>query len=102
MHDAADLEQLLLIVYHFRTSEPGDSVIFAQKDGLLGANFFAHPAKNAANHVNIELAWVFLHFAEAIFRRNFARLYFDGARRTNEFAQLAGDATDAPGLVLHQ
>src|SRR5438105_10242734 len=99
MHDAADLEQLLLIVYHLSASEPGDGVIFAQKDGLLGANFFAHPAKNAANHVDIEFARVLLDFAEAIFGRNFARLNFDGARRANEFAQLTGDAADAPSLV---
>src|SRR5437870_6904642 len=102
VHDPADLEQLFFVVHHFRTSEPGDGVILAQKDGLLGANFFAHPAKNAANHVDIELAWILLDFAEAIFRRNFARLYFDGARRTDEFAQLTGDAADTPSFVLHQ
>src|SRR6266480_13303 len=102
VHYAADLEQLLLVVHHFRTSEPGNGIIFAQKDCLLGANLLTHPAENAANHVNIELARILLDFAEAIFGRNFARFDFDGAGRANEFAQLTGDAADAPCLVFHQ
>src|SRR5438067_10568200 len=102
VHYAADLEQLFLVVHHFRTSEPGNGIIFAQKDCLLGANFLTHPAENAANHVNIELTRILLDFAEAIFGRNLARLDFDGAGRANEFAELTGDATDAPRLVLHQ
>src|SRR5947208_6951576 len=102
VHYAADLEQLFLVVHHFRTSEPGNGIIFAQKDCLLGANLLTHPAENAANHVNIEFARILLDFAEAIFARNFARLDFDGARRANEFAQLTGDAADASRLVSHQ
>src|SRR2546421_5515826 len=102
VHYAADLEQLLLVVHHFRTSEPGNGIIFAQKDCLLGANLLTHPAENAANHVNIELARILLDFAEGIFGRNFARFDFNGARRANEFAQLTGDAADAPRLVFHQ
>src|SRR5436190_5551688 len=102
VHYAADLEQLFLVVHHFRTSEPGNGIIFAQKDCLLGANLLTHPAENAANHVNIELARILLDFAEATFGRNFARFDFDGAWRANEFAQLTGDAADAPRLVFHQ
>src|SRR5206468_5511157 len=98
MNNATDLEQLLLVVHHFRTSESGNSIIFTQKDCLLGANFLTHPAENAANHVNIELARILFDLAEAIFGRNFARLDFDGARRTDEFAELTGDAADAPRL----
>ncbi len=29
VHNAADLEQLLLVVHHFRASEPSDGVVFA-------------------------------------------------------------------------
>ena len=89
-------------MHHFCTGEPGDGVILAQKDGLFGTDFFTHPAENAANHIDIELARVFLDLAEAVFRRNFARLDFDRPRRTDEFAELTSNATDAPGLVFHQ
>src|SRR5207302_201620 len=47
-------------MHHFRTSEPSDGVILAQKDGLFGTDFFTHPAENAANHIDIELARIFL------------------------------------------
>src|SRR5216110_894154 len=67
MNNATDLEQLLLVVHHFRTSESGNSIIFTQKDCLLGANFLTHPAENAANHVNIELTRILFDLAEAIF-----------------------------------
>src|ERR1700720_3790843 len=102
VHHAADLEELVLVMHHFRTSEPGDGVILAQKDGLFGTDFFTHPAENAANHIDIELARIFLDLAKAVFRRNFARLDFDRPRRTDEFAELTGDATDASGLVFYQ
>src|SRR5256885_5953032 len=101
VHNAADLEQLVLVVHHFRTSEPGDGVILAQKDGLFGTDFFTHPAENAANHINIELARIFLDLAKAVVRWNFARLDFDRPRRAEGFAGLTGNATDAAGLVPH-
>src|SRR5256884_4642867 len=101
VHHAADIEQLVLVIDHFRTSEPGDGVILAQKDGLFGTDFFTHPAENAANHINIELARIFLDLAEAVFRWNFARLDFDRPRRADEFAELTGKPTAAAGLVLH-
>src|SRR5207245_10096687 len=88
-------------MHHFRTSEPGDGVILAQKDGLFGTDFFTHPAENAANHIDIELARIFLDLAEAVFRWNFARLDFDRPRRTDKFAELTSNATNVPGLVFN-
>src|SRR6266516_2050232 len=66
MHYSADFEQLLLVVHHFRARESGDGIVFAQKDRLLGANLFAHPAENAADHIYIECLRIFLHLGEAI------------------------------------
>src|SRR5438270_535077 len=71
VHDAADLEQLLLVVHHFGPGKPGNRVIFAQKNRLLRANFFAHAAEDAADHVDIEFAWKFLDLSETIIRRYF-------------------------------
>ena len=95
MHDAADLEQFILVIHHLLAGEASDGVIFAQKNRLLRANFLAHAAIDAADHVDIEFLRVLFHFGKAIFRRNLARDDFDGARRADEFAKLAGHATDA-------
>ena len=86
MHDTAYLEQLLLVVHHLGSGKSGNRVVFAQENGLLRADFLAHPAKDAANHVDIELARIFLDLAEPVFGRNFAGVDLDCPRRTNEFA----------------
>src|SRR5262249_39434372 len=86
VHDAADLNQLLLIVHHLGPCQPGNRVVFAQENGLFRADLFAHSAENAANHVDIELAWILFDLAKPVFRRNFAGFDLDCTRRTNEFA----------------
>src|SRR4051794_38766617 len=48
-HDAADLEELLLVVHHLRTREAGDRVILPQKNRLLRTNLLAHAAVDAAD-----------------------------------------------------
>src|SRR5436190_8040440 len=102
MYDAADLEQLFFVMHHLSASKSGDCVIFAEKNRLLGTHLFTHAAKDAADHVDIEFAWVFLNLTEAILGRNFARLDFNRAGWTNKFAELTGHAADAAGLVLYQ
>src|SRR6266487_2714698 len=66
MHDSANFEQLLFVMHHFRAREASDGIIFAQINRLLGANLLAHPAENAADHVDIELLRIFLDFGEPI------------------------------------
>src|SRR6266545_3363753 len=99
VHDPTDLQQLLLVVHHIRSGEASDGVVLAEENGLLGANFFAHSAKNAADHVDIERLRIFLDFGEPIGRRDFARNNLNRARRTNKFAELACHATHAPVFI---
>src|SRR4029453_1425622 len=99
MHHSTDLEQLFLVMHHVGSCKTGDRVVLAQKNRLLGANFFAHSAKNAADHVDIERLRVLLDFGESIGRGDFARNNFDRAWRTNEFAELACHATHTPIFI---
>src|SRR6266404_9365459 len=94
VHDAADLKKFVFVMDHVFAGEPGDGVILAQKNCLLGANLLAHAAKNAADHVDIEFDRVLLDLGEPIGGWNLARHNLDGARRTDEFAKLTGNATD--------
>src|SRR6267143_1704892 len=66
VHYSADLEQFLLVMHPVRARKTGDGVVLAQKTRLLGANFFAHSAKNAADHVDIERLRVLLDLGEPI------------------------------------
>ena len=102
MHHSADLEKSFLVMHHVSTSEAGDGVIFAQKNRLLRANFLAHAAVDAANHVDIEFLGKFFDLGKAVGRRNLAWNNFDRARRTNEFAQLTRDATHTAVLISHK
>src|SRR5262249_23969621 len=102
VHNAADLEQFLFVMHHLRASESGDGVILAQKNRLLRTNFFAHPAENAADHVDIECFGIFLDFGEAIGGRNFPRNNLDRAWRTNEFTYLTCDTPHTARLISHQ
>src|SRR2546421_12448737 len=66
MHYATNLEELFLVMHHVRARKAGDGIVLAQINRLLGANLLAHSAKNAADHVDIELLRVFLNFGEPI------------------------------------
>src|SRR5881394_726573 len=89
-------------MHHVRAREPGNGVIFTQKNRLLGTDLFAHPAKNAADHVDIEFLWIFLDFGKAVSRRNLAWNNFDRARWTDEFAELASNTTHTTILIPHE
>ena len=56
--------QLLLVVHHLGAREAGDGVVFAQKDRLLRADFFAHAAVDAADHVDVEFLRALLDFGQ--------------------------------------
>src|SRR5438034_6476967 len=73
MHHSTDLEELFLVMHHVGSRKTGDRVVLAKKNRLLGANFFAHSAKNAADHVDIERLRVLLDFGESIARVDLAR-----------------------------
>src|SRR5438132_8051318 len=66
VHNTADLKEFLLVMHHIRARKSSDRVIFAQKNRLLGTNLFAHAAKNAADHVDIEFFWIFFDFGKLI------------------------------------
>src|SRR5215467_14359061 len=102
VHDSADFEQFLLMVHHLCTREPCDGIIFTQKNRLLGADLFTHAAKDAADHVDIERLRIFLDLGEVICRRDFTGNNFNRAWRTDEFAELACDATHTSVLIAHQ
>ena len=101
MDNSADFEQFFFVMHHFPAREAGDGIIFSKKNRLLGANLLAHPAENAADHVDIELVRIFFDLGEAICRRDFARNNLDRAWRTNEFAELTRDAADAAIFISH-
>src|SRR5215471_15761053 len=101
MHHSADLEKFFLVMYHVSTSEAGDGVIFAQENCLLRTNLFAHPAIDAADHVDVEFVREFFDFGEAVAWGNLAGNNFDRARRTNEFTKLARDAAHPSVRVAH-
>jgi len=102
MDNPADFEQLFFLMHHFPAREAGDGIIFSKKNRLLGANLLAHPAENAADHVDIELLRIFLDFGKAICGRDFAGNNLDRAWRTNEFAELTRDTTHTAIRVAHQ
>src|SRR5215469_5164818 len=96
VHYPADLQECFLVMHHVRARKAGDDVILAKKNRLFGANLLTHSAKNAADHVDIERLRVFLDFGEAIRGRNFTGDNLDCARRTDELAKLARNATHTP------
>ena len=102
MDNPADFEQLFFVMHHFRAREAGDGIILSKENRLLWANLLAHPAENAADHVDIELLRIFLDFGEAVCGRDFAGNNLDRAWRTNEFAELTGDAANAAILISNQ
>src|SRR5437762_2301606 len=101
VHYSADLEKFFLVMHHVGTLEAGNGVIFAQINGLLRTNFLAHPAVNAADHVDIELFRKLFDLGETVRRRNLAGNNFDRARRTNEFAKLTRDTAHPSIRVAH-
>src|SRR5262245_22121619 len=102
VHYSADLEEFFLVMHHFGAREACDSIIFPQKNRLLRTNFLAHPAVDAANHVDIEFLRKFFDLGETIGRSNLAGNNFDRARRTNEFAKLTRDTAHPSIRVAYQ
>ena len=75
------------------TAGAGDDVVGAEIDGLLGADFLAHAAVDAADHVDIKFERALFHLGPFIVGGDFARSDFDGLGWADEFAKLAGDTT---------
>src|SRR6516165_11440172 len=102
MHYSAYLEEFFLVMHHIGAREAGDRVIFAQKNRLLRTNFLAHPAINAADHVDIEFLRKFFDLRETVGWSNLAGNNFDRMRRTNEFAELARHTAHSSTGIAHQ
>src|SRR5215831_6213117 len=102
VHYSADLEKFFLVMHHVAAREPGDGVIFAQKNRLLRTNFLAHPAVNAADHIDIEFLRKFFDLGETIRWRDLPRNNLNRARRTDEFAKLTSDTAHPSTSVPHQ
>src|SRR4051812_28831675 len=52
-HDPAKLVKLFLIMDHLRPAQPGNRIIFPQKDGLLWTDLFTQAAVDASDHVDL-------------------------------------------------
>src|ERR1700730_6916873 len=89
-------------MHHLRTSQTRNRVVLAQKDRLLGSDFFAKTAIDASNHVDFELLGKFFDLSPTIFLWDFAGMNRNRARRTDEFAKLAGDTALFAVLIRHQ
>src|SRR6202040_2838717 len=66
VHHSADLEEFVFMVHHVFASKAGDGIIFSQINRLLRANFFAHPAVDAAHHVDVEFVRELFDLGETI------------------------------------
>ena len=96
---AADFVEAIFVVHHFLAAGAGDDVVGAEIDGLLGADFLAHAAVDAADHVDIKFLRAFLNLGPFIIAGDFTRRDFDGLGRADEFAKLTGNTTLAIEFV---
>src|SRR4051812_24198993 len=100
--NAAQLVELLLVVYHLRARDAGDRIVFAQEDRLFGTNLLAHAAVDAADHVDVELLGSLLDLGEPGLTGDFFRFDGDRTRRADELTELTRDTTLAAVFVGHQ
>src|SRR5215510_14343285 len=101
-HDAPQFIEFFLVVDHLMPGQTRYRVVLAQENRLLGADFFAQPAVNAADHVDFELLRIFFDLSPSALLRNFAWDDRYRARRAYELAHLTCYASLAPVLVLDQ
>src|ERR1700740_3657997 len=101
-HYTAKFVELLFVMHHLLSGQAGDGVIFAQEDGLFRANFFAQPAVNAADHIDLKRLREFFHLAPSVSFRDFSWSNRNSPRRTNELAKLTGNASLAPMLIRYK
>src|SRR5690242_771366 len=59
----AQREQLFLVVDHLFAADAGQGIIFHQEDRFFRAHLLAEPTEDAAEHVDLEIFWRFLHVA---------------------------------------
>ena len=71
----------------------------AKEDRLFRTNLFAHPAVNAAQHINIKGTWLLLYIGVNILPRKEPRRNPYGTRRTNELTKLARNTLFPPRFV---
>src|SRR5205085_5477627 len=89
-------------MHHVGAVVAGYGVIFPEINGLLRANLLAHAAVDAADHVDIEFLRELFHLGEAVLLGKLPGNDLDGARGTDEFAELASHAADSSGIVPDQ
>src|SRR3984893_3643802 len=94
--------KLLFIVNHFLPAQPCYRVIFAQEKRFVGADFFAQPAVDAANHVDLKFLRKFFDLSPSALLGNFTGANRYCTRRTDELAQLTRNASFAAIFVLNQ
>ena len=102
VHHAAEFIELYLVVDHFGPVFARNRVVFSEIDCLLGANFLAKSAVDAAGHIDEEFLRSFLNLGEFAFGGEFTGSDCDRSWGTNKFAELAGDAALAIMVVLNQ
>ena len=74
-------------------------MLLSQVYRLLRADFLAHAAVNAAQHVDVELPWPLFHVGMPIASRNRSWRDPDGPGRTDKFTKLAGNTLFPPLLI---
>src|SRR5688572_30158424 len=84
---AAQFIKLRLVMHHLLAGDAGDRVILAEEDGLLGTDFLAHAAVDAADHVDLELLRPLLDLRPLRVRGDFLGSNGDGAWWADEFTQ---------------
>ena len=90
---SAKFVKLGFVVDHFLPRVAGGGVLIEKKNGFLRTNLLAISTVNATEHVDFEFLRSLLDvFAILLFFGNRTRSNPNGFRRTNEFAQLTGNA----------
>src|SRR5581483_9195929 len=97
--NAAQMEQLFLVVDHLLPARAGQGIILHQKNRLLRADFLAKAAEDAPEHVDLKFLRPLLHVAGLRRAARAGRSDANGLRRADEFAQLARHALGPPFLV---
>ena len=116
MVGATEFEKLVLVENHFLAIAAGECIvafhgflivalviILGEIDGLFGANLFAEPTEDAAEHVDLEILRHLLGtFAMGVLAVFAWGRDADGLGRADKFAELAAHALGVVILVTHQ
>ena len=96
---AAKTQKFVFMIDHFLPRLAGQRVVFLKKNGFLRTDFLTITAKDATEHVDLEVGRLFFHVAGLFIDGGAGRLNANCSRRANKFTELAGNALCAAVLV---